>query len=138
MLWKLSYPDSVVEGRSRIKWDSSPTTGVQVLLKALDPEQAGKSRVGWHNQDEIMRELSPTKGLWEGCNFYAYLKDGPSGVTPDTILDLWHQLTGDSSVTVGDLSLDDLRKIHVKIGRSLPDDEFAVILQAAINDPAFP
>lgn len=136
MIWKLSYPATVTGGESRESWDSFPVTGVQVLLKALDPEKAGKTRVGWHGQDEVMQSLSPTKGLWEGCHFYAYLEDGPAGVTPDAVLDLWHQKTGDSSVTVGDLSLDDLKSIGVKCGRSLPNEEFAPILEAAINDPA--
>ncbi len=138
MLWKLFYSDSVVEGKSRVKWDSSPATGVQVLLKQLDPEKDDKSRVGYHGQDEVMEQLSPTKGMWEGCHFYAYLKDGPTGVTPDAVLDLWAFKTGDRSVSVGDLSLDDLWSIGVKCGRSVPNEEFAAILERAINDPAIP
>lgn len=123
----------MVEGKSRVKWDSSPATGVQVLLKKLDGE---KSRVGWHNGDGLMESLSPTAGIYEDCHFYAYFKDGPAGVTPDAVLDLWHQQTDDSSVRLGDLSLDELASIGVKCGRSIPDREFSAILERAIHDPA--
>lgn len=136
-LWFAQLLDAV-RGRTRKEWDAAPVIGVQVLMVGgLDPD-VDKSRVGWHADDEYMSAMSPSSGAWKGFNFYAWIQgDGPSGVTPDCVLDLWFQKTRDGGVTIGDLSLDDFHSIGVKLARSIPNNEFKEILERASSDPAF-
>ena len=51
------------------------------------------------------------------------------------MLDRWRAKTGETNVTLADLSLDDFRSIGVKIGRSIPTPQFEQILRLAIEDP---
>lgn len=130
-LWRLHYEHKVIEGRGRDDWQAAPVTGVQVLAKKLENDVDGRSRVLWWT-DERYREL------YYDHHFYAWLEDGPSGVTPDAVLDLWAHHTNDTSARVGDLSLEDLHAIGCKCGRSLPDEKFYAILDRAVNDPDIP
>lgn len=132
---KLYYSDAMTEGPVRVdtleQWRRHPVVGVQVLAKELDRAESGKSRVVWY-QDERGRRL------FYDVAFYMWQEDGPAGVTPDAVLHRWADRTGDSSVRVGDLSLDDLAAIDVKCGESLPDEKFNLILEMALNDPEIP
>ncbi len=130
-LWRLYYEYETIAGGSRTEWDAAPVCGVQILMVKLDLARDGKSRVGWYQE---------RPDIWGGQAFYAWLPcdDGPSGITPDAILDSWQQSTGDTSVHIADLSLDDLASIGVKCGRSISNDAWAVLLDKAINDPAIP
>lgn len=129
MIFKVHYENEVLKGETREDWDAMPWEGVQILMVKLPPS-AGKSRVGWYRDNP---------GLWGEFAHYWWGVDGyPEGVTPDAVLDRWREKTGRTDVTLADLSLDDLRSIGVKIGRSITTPEFERILKAAIEDPEIP
>lgn len=130
MLFKIFYSDRTEIGLTREDFDRFPDVDVQLLLVKLDPELAGKSRVGFYQERQ---------GLWGDCAFYLWgADDHPTGVTPDAVLDRWAQWCGDTSVTIADLSLDNLKSIGVKIGRSVDTPVFEQIVRNAINDPDIP
>ena len=130
-MWKLYYADQTIEGASCADWDAAPITGVQILMVKLDLARDGKSRVGWFQE---------RPDLWGDHAFYAWLPcdDKPSGVTPDAVLDFWALHTLDTSAHISDLSLDDLHSIGVKCGRSISNEDWALLLARAVNDPAIP
>lgn len=134
-LWKLYVADDAGEihiysGKIRRKWDEAPWEGVQFLLVQLDQEKDGKSRVGWYRDNP---------GIWGEYGFYWWGVDGyPEGVSPDAVLDRWREKTGRTDVRLADLSLDDLRSIGVKIGRSIPSDQFDALLKQVLADPEIP
>ena len=131
-MWKLYWTDdddvlTVTAGKSRRDWNKATWCGIQLLAVKLDPKSHGKSRVAWYRDNP---------GLWGEYGFYQWGSDGhPEGVTPDAVLDRWRAKTGETNVTLADLSLDDFRSIGVKIGRSIPTPQFEQILRLAIEDP---
>jgi hypothetical protein len=136
-MWKLRYrksdPQPLVVGYDLRDWRRAPVRGIQTLAVKLSKEDDGKSRVVWYHTVHDHR-------VYHEVNFYAWFEcdNRPSGVTPDAVLDRWAEKTGDTSVKVGDLSLDDLHSIDVKIGASVSNEEFADILAETINDLEIP
>ena len=125
-MFKLFCSDRTFVGETLEDWDGMPWRDVQFVLVKLDPDVSGKSRVGWYRDNP---------GLWGEYAYYWWGVDGyPEGVTPDAVLDRWAELTGKTDITLADLSLDDFRKIGVKIGRTVESELFERILALAIND----
>lgn len=126
-MFKIFYSDKEVLGETREDWDNAPQRDVQLLLVSCDPTLVNKTRVGWFND----------RPGWYGEVAYYWwgeADDKPSGITPDTILDKWAELTGKTDVTIADLSLDDLQSIGVKLGRSIDTPDFRVIVKRASED----
>lgn len=133
VMWRLRYGDgrtvTSYDMTDRAAWDAAPVTNLQVLAKqVLD---GTKSRVLWHAENFYKR-------VHADFHYYAMHEDGPAGITPDAVLDLWAESTGETHVRTSDLSLDDFAIMGVKCGRSIPDEEFDPILRAAIDDPEIP
>jgi hypothetical protein len=129
-VWKIYYETRTETGDSREDWDALPVTGVQVLM-VKDPDRE-RSRVGYYQKDR-------DRLLFWDKDFYIWGPDDqPAGCTPDAVLDAWAQRTNDTSVRVGDLSMDDLHALGVKCGRSLVNEQFEAILDRALNDPEIP
>ena len=128
--WRLYFSDREVDNTEGL-WDELPVVDVQVLMIRLVDDPDGRSRIGWYKDGLYQR-------CFHDCHFYAMFSEGPAGITPDAVLDIWQEKYGESNVRVGDLSLDDLRSIRVKCGRSISNEEFDPILARAINDPDFP
>lgn len=130
-LFKVYYTDgSCLVGHTRADWRAMPWRGVQVLVVKLDLELDGKTRVVWYQDLEYAR-------VFHDVAFYAWFEgDGrPSGVTPDAVLDRFAARTGRGDVRVGDMSLDDLAELDVKIGESTTNAQFQAILERALSDP---
>ncbi len=128
--WRLHYSDREEDNETG-EWDDLPVVDVQVLMVKLVDDKKMRSRVGWYVDGLYQR-------CFHDCHFYVMFPEGPAGITPDAVLDLWQEKYGESNVRIADLSLDDLRSIRVKCGRSISDAEFDPILERAINDPDFP
>ncbi len=126
--WRLYY--SGHEADSEQEWDNLPVTDVQVLMVKLVDDKKMRSRVGWYVDGLYQR-------CFHDCHFYVMFPEGPAGITPDAVLDLWAEKTGRTDVRIADLSLDDLKSIQVKCGRSISDAEFDPILARASADPDF-
>jgi len=132
--WKIYYAgpgvqNQVVAGETKADWEAAPWRGVQILIVRLGRVDDNASRKGYYEDNQSRR-------LFYDRSFYAWL-DGdvaPSGVTPDAVLDFWATKTGDTAIKLGELSLNDLRSIGVKIGRSVPNAEFKAILQQVYDD----
>ena len=115
------------------QWDDSPVSGLQLLSIKLSLEEKGKTRVAWYLDGTHRRIFGDTA-------YYGWVKGDshPTQFTPDAVLDLWHQKTGETSTKLCDLSLDDFASLSVKLGRSIPDEKFERILQRAIADAEIP